>query len=393
MGEIKNHQALANIRQMTQSFSDVMIQPKIKPENFVSNWTCTSLYKKGSFMGRLWQCIHWIAGTYESSLRKTITETAKVANSSIQCELNKQKDVLEQINAPGVLGSFWKKYSVHQMQTGLAEAVRYRTLINTIQWATGGIEDASSNIEEQNVEKAIKKIDTVVKLDNIWKKFVSNVPITLLYRELQSFYSNTQEELEKHRDFLQQTTLGKFPKETAWCGERPRYGKKTKCPEKLLYSPLVAMAREIANHALSREELTKLFEDLMEKPSLPTGQILLDLAAFLKDPTIMSVPSQLPSSVAKAVVNPNWVRRCNLEETVDDNDFFGCRRDWIRKERVFSYPKWSYDPITRIHTYQNSYQSEEYMQKRHIRKFYCFEKKIDGTEAISVREFAQEVSG
>lgn len=393
MSGMKDYQALTNLREMTQSFSDSTIQPKSKLESFVSNWACTSLYKKSSFMGRIWQCIHWFADTSESSLRKTIIETAKVANSSIQKELNKQKDFLEQINDPGVLGSFWKKHLLSQMQTNIAEAVRYRSLINTIQWATGDVAEDISNIEEKKLEKAIKKINTAVKLENIWKKFASNIPITTLYRELQSSYPNTQGELEKHRDYLQQTTCGEYPKETAWYGERPVYGKETKCPEKLLYSPLIAVARQLSRQELLRDELTTLFQELMEKPLLPSGQLLLDLAAFLKDPVRVPVPCSLPSSVAKAVMDSNWVSRCNLELTVDNNDFLGCRRDWIRKQIVSSYPVYSYDPISHRPTFAQSHQSEEYIQKRHIRKFYCYEKKIDGTEAISVREFAQEVSG
>ncbi len=387
-------QALTNLREMTHSFSDSVIKPVSKPENLVSNWACTSLYMKSSFLGRLWQCIHWLAGTSESSLRRTIIKTAKVANLTIQIELKKQKQELEQINAPGVLGSFWKSRSVSQMQINLAEAVRYRSLINTIEWANGGSPGSLSNGEEQNLEQALKKISTAVKLENQWKKFAANIPITFLYRELRSSYPTSQKELEKHRDLLQQTTCGEYPRETKWFGERPEYGKETKCPEALLYSPLVAVAQQLAtNQELPREELTELFHGLMEQSSLPNEQILLDLATFLRNPTIMPIPSQLPSSVAKAVMNPNWVRRCHLEGTTDDSGILGCRRDWIKKQIVFHYPLFADDPLAHRYPFEHSYAPEEYMQKRHIRKFYCYEKKLDGSEAISVREFAEEVSG
>ena len=332
-------------------------------------------------------------GTSDSSLQKTILTTATVANLSIQTVLRDQRKELEQINAPGILGSFWKTRSLHQMQTSLGNAVRYRSLINTIKWAEESSNSEAFSSEEKYLEEAMRKIRVAEKVENQWNKFAANIPITLLYRELQSSYPSTQEELEKYRDHLQQTTCGEYPRETKWFGERAEYGDTTKCPEELLYAPLVAIAKQLAkNQILPKEELTNIFHELTEQSILPNKQLLIDLAIFLQDPTTTPVPSQLPSSVAKAVMNASWVERCGLEVTKDGRNILGCRRDWIKIHTVNHYPRFVYDPFTHQSKIENSTVSRDYMQKRHIRKFYCYEKRIDGTEAISIREVVENVS-
>lgn len=395
---MKEELALSNLQTMLATFADTAVQPASNPGKVVANWKGTTLYKKSSFKGRMWQFIHWTAGTSENVLQKTIAETAKIAHQSLQQKLKQQEEAIKMINGPGVLGSFWTKHTVSEMQTKLADTVRYRSLVNAIQWAKPeGVENLPV-VEEQQIEIAMKKMGTAAKLAGIWARFGADISITLLYRELQSTYPTTQEELEKRRDNLQRKTYGEdSPIVEHWYGDQVRYGEKTKCPEELLYGPLVAVAKQLAtNQELPRKELTQLFRDLMETSSSPNGETLLDLAAFLKDPKNVPVPGQLPSSVAKAVQGSIWVEGCGLEVTKDENRMISCRREWVQKRRLVQTPV--YHPWHRHSGSSSSGPSfthtiQEYVQKRHIKRHYCYEKRMDGSETVDVREFVREVGG
>lgn len=110
-----DNKAIADTLNTAEILSKAKIGGEGKPLHVVANRKGTQLYTQKSAWGRIWSIIHSICRTGDTALAKVIHLTAGHLNHLSQ----ERQKLCKMIEPEGVLGEFWKNYTVVEMHSSI----------------------------------------------------------------------------------------------------------------------------------------------------------------------------------------------------------------------------------------------------------------------------------
>ncbi len=384
--------------------------PKVSgPTGLVANWSCTRLYRKASWRGRIWQFIRWVTRTDNNALKQTIMKASQVVRETVE---NMQK-LVKEAGKPGALGDYWKTGTVNVVRSDVCQAIKLQgaldeisqiglhNLTKAVAWANGTSQEkaydeptaeainqlASAEIV-QGLHVAEYKTAKAEYLVKRLKEMGDICSIEVLCRELLSNYPRTDEELQQRRDELQERTLG--------CKPTNSNGDEEPCPARLIYAPLVAVARDFANRkSLSLGELKIFLDDLMMPSSSNeihhNGGLLLEIIKYLRDPDNATTPN-IPSSVLKSLRDNRWVQTCRIHKTAASSLIRYTPGQHTEYEFEHQYDYWpSLNGMGPERIHYASWHIPYTVYTVH-KSYYLFDKWQDGTERIEVHHKQETLS-
>lgn len=374
-----------------------------KPAGLVANRKGTTLYHKDSAWGRVWTVLHFVLGTGDSALARTVQATAKTlgklaSDRALLCDSTDPKNPLYD----GPLGAYWRSHSVAEMRelaechVGLSGTLDLsENTIDAVEDALTWAADHSSDGESVEMQalallrsasfvtclsRAAAHIENAVALDAEWSALGGDgiASLGMLFRELKTVYPSTDQQLIEKRDSLQEQLGYKLG------GEGFGWYKADAKPE-LLYGPLVKVAFEVGRTRGHRlDEYQQFFDQLISAtPSdrresmRATAQKILDVAQYFRDSTL--VPTTIPQGVVSQLANEPYVASCGLKQTDALSEADCYRVGGGTRPKVVFIPHSGPPGDFNFHTMV----IEERIPVQHCRTYYRYVKGQDGADNLT----------
>lgn len=381
--------------------------------NVIANGKATKLYHRNSIWGHIWSVIHWICRTNETTLAKVI----RITTINLSALAKERLHLCTIGKAEGVLGEFWKQYSVTEFKVltdqHLSIADRFRPTVDQLkniseaaQWSDTrlGINDqemintkALSILQPEasfgELSKISAKINKAQELEAHWQQLVGNseIPLGILFRELISIYPANDEELIQKRDALQ--------KKLGYCLGGNGWGwAKTKCPPELLFGPLIKIADQIGSQRTHElQEYSTFFDALATDLPLEkrrqmqeTAAKIIEVARYLKNPAAEEAITGIPDLIVDNIKQKYYLHNCGLYTTDATSESDCCRVGGGTTTKVIRVGP-TFSAIRHHSKYgQNRYPAPrptiKYIQistpVQHRRDYYRYIKAQDGTEKL-----------
>lgn len=411
---------IENALNSAKLLSQARIGEQEKPVQLVANGKGSLLYAQKSAWGRIWSVLHWICGTGDTALAKVIRATA----GRLQQVSQERQKLCQMVESEGVLGDFWKQYTVVEMQSKIQKHVKISTdfqpntaelenFMTTVRWADQQLkslpedklnEDALRVFEGSGSLESIAiiatKVETAQAFDHRWIELGGSdiAALGTVFRELVSDYPDNNEELLQKRDNLQE--------KAGFClGGEGRGWNKAKCPASLLFGPLVKIAYQIGlqkNHDLT--DYSELFDALTagvsnekQRSMQKTASKIISLASYFRETQKPEKIVNIPDVILTNLSNANYLSKIGLYTTDATTESDCCRVGGGTRTKVISIPSvTSYHGAYHSHAlgaYHHhgfgSYSSpnyivvEENLPVQHRRDYYRYHKAQDGTESLS----------
>lgn len=418
----------ANTLNIAKILSQARIGEQEKPVQLVANSKGTLLYAQKSAWGRIWSVIHWICGTGDTALAKVIHSTA----GKLQQLSHERQKLCQMVASDGILGDFWKHYTVVEMQTSIQKHVaiscdfrphtaEVENLITATRWADQQLKSSPEDIVDEDALKVFegsasfetiasiaKKMETAQTYNQRWIELGGNeiAPLGTLYRELVSDYPDNDVELLQKRDSLQEKPLSSYG-----------YGwGKSKCPPELLYGPLVKIAYQIGlqeNHKLTdyRDLFDSLTTGVSNEKQLSmqkTASKILSLANYFTETSKPETLEDIPRVVLSNLSNQAYLNKSGLYTTDATSESDCCKVGGGIRQKMILIPEspsygyqsfgggaFGYHNFSALHStrYVGHIVVEEQLPVQHRRTYYQYCKKQDGVETITTFDTLSPTAG
>lgn len=395
------NKTIVNTLNTAELLSNAKIGGIGKPLQVVANRKGTCLYTQKSAQGRIWSIIHSISGTGDTALAKVIRLTA----GHLQHLSQERQKLCKMIESEGVLGEFWKNYTVVEMHSSIQKHLKIscefrpqtpqlENLMTAIKWADQSFKSSKENIVDEKafkvfqgaqsleaIAKAAKKVEVAQTFDARWIELGGSTITNLstLFRELISVYPDDDEELLKKRDRLQDK-LG-------YCLGGEGWGwQKAKCPPELLFGPLLTIAHQLSlqkNRDLN--DYNDFFDSLTTNVSREkqlamqkTAAKIISLAKYFRETNKPAELENIPSLITKNLANKEYVSQLGIFDSNAAEESDCCRVGGGTRPNVISMPS-----LISKHDYSYRFTVvQESIPVRHRRSYYQYHKAQDGTEML-----------